>query len=866
MLKAHPMNLNINDPARGGIVIALLIILILGILSLIPTDYNETLNNAFIDLQFKMRGQRYLSDKIVIVYIGSEDIDALNGYPITRDYYGYMIHILNSLGARTIGIDVLFERADPYYKEYDQMLAEFIESAGNICLPVAFAATDRPSERSILRGENISLPHKAFANNAAALGFSNFGNDANMRKVPIVISHDDSMYFSFGFELARLFLDYENVAFLANSILLTDSSDYERRISTDEIGRIRLNHFGDASKVTSIGFVDLMRNYELSKPTIDLRDKLVLVSVTAPGIANLRMTPFTQSLPASFIHATVAENIIQDNYLRDLPVSVQWIAIALIVFSIWFFFRFKKFAMIIISSSSLLAGFAILSMILFIHFHLVLPQAYPMIAFLTSVIIFGIQKAMRRRSETDTMRHLLEEQITLKESQLKEARQQLQEMQDQLKQESDTTDELEQLAEERKQSILQLEKELKDLQSYMMPEEEDDEQISEFTEIVHAKTSSMADVLNLVTKVSKDDIPVLIMGETGTGKEMIARAIHRSSSRANSPFIAVNCGALPETLLESELFGHEKGSFTGAQSRRRGRFELADGGTIFLDEISETSQSFQAKLLRVLQEGSFERLGGEQTTKADVRIIAATNVNLNEEMAKGNFRSDLFYRLNGFPIIIPPLRERMEDIPLLAVHFLRKHNYKMVSAFSGQAMDVLRTYHWSGNVRELENVVRRAAILARSENRDIIREGDLPDELSERKSESAYKPFETQVLESLRSLKFSRSAISQTARALGNRDRGTITEYFRGICFEYLVEEDFDIDKAARAIGATTDEKVVERVKSKINEYLENLRKLDLNEEDITEESITRLASPFKGLPKKYHSYLRRIIEYLAQN
>ena len=181
-------------------------------------------------------------------------------------------------------------------------------------------------------------------------------------------------------------------------------------------------------------------------------------------------------------------------------------------------------------------------------------------------------------------------------------------------------------------------------------------------------------------------------------------------------------------------------------------------------------------------------------------------------------------------------------------------------------MDVLTTYHWSGNVRELENVVRRAAILAQSESRDIIRESDLPGELSEKKSDSAFKPFEVQVLESLRSLKFTRSAITQTARVLGNRDRGTITEHFRGICFEYLVNEEYDIDKAARAIAATAETEIIERVKSKINEYLDNLKKLDLDEEDITEESITKLASPFKGLPKKYHPFLRQILVYLVQS
>ena len=323
----------------------------------------------------------------------------------------------------------------------------------------------------------------------------------------------------------------------------------------------------------------------------------------------------------------------------------------------------------------------------------------------------------------------------------------------------------------------------------------------------------------------------------------------------------MNCGALPETLLESELFGHEKGSFTGATARRRGRFELADKGTLFLDEISETTPAFQARLLRVLQEGRFERLGGEETIKVDVRVIAACNKNLQIEVEKENFRADLFYRLNGFPLTLPPLRERREDIPRLAIHFLQKHGHTAMT-FSDHAMETLKNYHWPGNVRELENLVRRAGILAQSENRAMIQAGDLPRELTEKKSfESSpivYQPLETQIFEMLRALKFSRFAISQTAKALGNRDRGTITEYFRGICFEYFFKADFDLEKAARDIVAAQDDEAVLKVRDKISEYLENLRSgFDGDPQNLI---------GFKGLPKRYHPYLQKILERFEQN
>src|SRR5208282_2516865 len=196
---------------------------------------------------------------------------------------------------------------------------------------------------------------------------------------------------------------------------------------------------------------------------------------------------------------------------------------------------------------------------------------------------------------------------------------------------------------------------------------------------------------------------------------LVARALHERSGRAKSAFIAVNCAALPESVIESELFGHERGSFTGAQEQRRGRFELADGGTLFLDEVGELSQAVQAKLLRVLQEGEFQRVGGSVTLKVDVRVIAATNRDLEKEVAESRFRADLFWRLNVFPLRVPPLRERRSDIVLLADYFAEKHGRrsgKPILRISSPAIDLLMTYHWPGNVRELENCIERAVILS----------------------------------------------------------------------------------------------------------------------------------------------------------
>jgi DNA-binding NtrC family response regulator len=244
-----------------------------------------------------------------------------------------------------------------------------------------------------------------------------------------------------------------------------------------------------------------------------------------------------------------------------------------------------------------------------------------------------------------------------------------------------------------------------------------------------SKSPRMHQVFELISRVAQTTTTVLIEGETGTGKEVVARAIHAASHVRTGPIIAVNCAALPENLLESELFGHEKGSFTSAIGQRRGRFELANGGTIFLDEVGDVPASMQAKLLRVLQERRFERVGGTESIEVDVRVIAATNRSLLRLVKQGTFREDLYYRLNVIKIDLPPLRERTEDVPLLATHFAQKYarQGEPPKQLSPQAMELLLHYRWPGNIRELENAIERASVTSRD---DTIRPENLPPEIT----------------------------------------------------------------------------------------------------------------------------------------
>jgi Nif-specific regulatory protein len=290
------------------------------------------------------------------------------------------------------------------------------------------------------------------------------------------------------------------------------------------------------------------------------------------------------------------------------------------------------------------------------------------------------------------------------------------------------------------------------------------------------KSSVMKEVYEKILMVSGSDVTVLITGESGTGKELIADAIHQNSKRSNGPFVKVNVAALPKSLIESELFGYEKGAFTGADKMKKGRFELAHGGTIFLDEIGDLDISLQVHLLRVIQEKSIERVGSSETIPVDVRIIAATHQNLEEKIKRNEFREDLYYRLNVFPLHSPKLRDRKSDIVLLADYFLETYSAKAektINRLSTDAIDLLVAYHWPGNVRELENCMERAVILC---NEDVIRNYHLPPSLQKFEEKNGYGTLEerTDLFEKeliIDALKISNGNISNAANKLGTTKR-----------------------------------------------------------------------------------------------
>jgi Nif-specific regulatory protein len=297
-------------------------------------------------------------------------------------------------------------------------------------------------------------------------------------------------------------------------------------------------------------------------------------------------------------------------------------------------------------------------------------------------------------------------------------------------------------------------------------------------ENIIGNSSKMREVFKLIEQVSKTQATVLIRGESGVGKELIADAVHYGSNRKKKPFVKVNCSALPESLIESELFGHEKGAFTGADYQKKGRFELAEGGSIFLDEIGDLPLQIQVKILRVLQQKQFERIGGTKTIDCDVRIITATNRNLEKAIETGDFREDLYYRLNVFPIYIPPLRERINDLPLLVDHFIQKCNKKNetdIKRISSSALDMMMIYNWPGNIREMENCIERAGILS---DDGVIRSQHMPPTLQTAQSsgtersgtlDSVLDKVEKQLI--IESLTATKGCVLQSAISLGISNR-----------------------------------------------------------------------------------------------
>lgn len=860
--------------ARLTVAIAGLVTLVFALLLHAPL---ASLEEGVTDVRYAVRGERMADTNIAVVYIDDEAIRVM-GWPVRRNFHALMLRALTDLRVRVVGLELLLEDQRVEYPEYDELLAGVIRTSVPVVLtayldslgvreaqvpagPDTFAALSYPGVAAPpLAGGGMHLPLPAFRDAAAGIGHVNFHGRGHL---PVFAGYGAGVLPAFAIELARVSAGVPRAGVQSDGERVTmRNRDAAVAFRHGSAGEVALQYPGSIRSFTAWRFLDVLRAYDDERsglpagiPVLRLQDKIVLIGVIADGRGVVVDTPVDPRLPSIVVHATALDNAFHDRFLTHVP---SWLVALLSVLlavaaghavlflpSPWDKLSPVVLAVILIAVS--LAVFALWSTVL----PLVMPLIVSAVVTVTGIVV-------RHRVEKGAMDRLTAEKnavtAALRDREARLAVLERELLDYQAARAPDRTQELMEEIRKHKAEIRALSSRADDMEEFTPPGGDDDAAV--FEGIMYRRSGPMRAVVDLVGKIAASDAPVLILGESGTGKELVARAIHRLSPRSTHAFVAVNCGALSESVLESELFGHEKGAFTGAVKDRIGRFELADGGTIFLDEIGEVSEGFQLKLLRVLQEGELERVGGSQTIRVHVRVVAATNKDLRELVRQKRYREDLYYRLNVLTVALPPLRERPDDIPMLIEHFLTKEQDGL--RVSRNVMEALQQHTWPGNVRELESVIRRGAVLCRSESRGLIHMRDLPEDLAEAVRKSV--PVQEQILDMVREAGFSRSAVTDTAAGLGGLNRGTVAEYLRGEFLRTFAEHQFDLEKAVQHIALTADPAVTDRVRRRYREYLGNIAEgIDLSLP--WEEARVRLKSKTKNLPQRYHASLEQIAE-----
>jgi transcriptional regulator with GAF, ATPase, and Fis domain/CHASE2 domain-containing sensor protein len=864
---------------RGAaITIALLVLT-----SLAPQTI-ASIDRAFLSTEFRVRGERAVDSSVVILYFSSDDLSILGDLPLKRSYYALLVNALNELGAGAIGFDIGFTEEDKEHNEYDKLLCSVVKKSGKVIVSGYFRslpgdkAVSTPAipdnlslplhaSEDLLYGNQPEFPFQALLGSAAGFGHTNFDD---YYRIPLLINYGNQVVPSFFLDVLRVYegAPGSGVSFSGNTLAIS-SSPHSIVIPTNKQSKVTINYSGKFRGLPVYPVIQFLKAYDTLKmggsPALqisNIKGKIVLIGIIAEGRSAFIPTPFESQFPSIGIHAIAIHNSVDGSFLSFFPPFAEYLVALFIGICCTLLLQNVKLRSGVLGIASIVLLLLVVSFILFLQMNLFVPLARNLITAFgvtLTLLILRHQQVQNQLHALTTERSSIVNQLEEKEAILAALEKELNE--------TDRTDNGERrmnLVEDVKRFKAQIQH-LKAKAGEEQPAELDAAPSSgtakDFYGIIYHSSGPMAPIIDFVTMIANNDAPVLILGESGTGKELVARGIHQLCSRKEKPFIAVNCGALTETLLESELFGHEKGAFTGAVKDKPGRFELADGGTIFLDEIGETSEAFQVKLLRVIQEGVFDRVGGVETKHVNVRVITATNRDIKKEVEAKVFREDLYYRLNVFTVQLPPLRERTLDLPLIINALITKESLEMKVSIG--ALDVLQKYEWKGNIRELQSVIKRAVIVARADNRSIIHVKDLPAELCARSTVSTN--IEEKIMELLRRKQFSRSAISETAAELGGLNRGTVSEYFRGECFRIFVEHQWDVKRAAEAIAGTSQAEVVEKVEKKLTEFLRNIIE-NVDFSASLEEIKTASKPKYKNLALRYHTYLDAIIDAFFHN
>ncbi len=783
---------------------------------------DENLENVFAFT----RGQIQPDTNIVLIDITSSDIDNLGNWPLKRSYYALLINSLTNYHVKKIGLEVFLSAKFVTQTLYDNLVTKEIENSGRVIL--SSVAGNVYQDKDKFYTDSLSYPSPKLIDEKIPTGhlnyFSNYGVE-----IPLEIHSDHSSVKSFAFRLA--------------------GSRYK---SSD--GIIKLNFVSSWKKFKRFSLIQYFELVNKNSPALQsLRNKIVIIGVSDPQVSSTIQTAFDHDMPDFALQAFALDNLLENRALNNNFIFLTRGFFTLVLLAFLFIlwkkpgsnsFRLYLFTFIL----SLLLAF-----IIFSYLHIELAYSY----FLVPFTLFALTDFVFSLSEKEVqLKGILDEAVLLKNL-LNKKEIELERLQKELDLSGDeSSSSIVEKIKSLKNDIERLKENKSDNVEFEAPASGE---VNEFYDIVY-KSKAMSKVIDIIKKAAPEDAGVLILGESGTGKELAAKAIHQLSKRNKNNFVAVNCGALSDTLLESELFGHIKGAFTGAVADKIGRFEAANNGTIFLDEIAETTENFQVKLLRVIQTGDFEKVGSSKTEHANVRIVAATNRPVENLVKEKKFREDLFYRLNIIKIELPPLRDRKEDVLILAEYFLKKENSNI--KLSEAASEAMLKYEWKGNVRELEAVVKRSVIFAKSAQRNLIQLADLPEEIVR---DSKFN-FEDMVVESLRSKKFSRSAISETAKELGGVSRTVISENFRGYSLKTFVERDFDFEETVKIISDSEEPEVNERVGNKLKIFLSNIEN-DLKDESSIDFEVIKnnFNSKYKNLPHKFHYYLDEVIRRVLE-
>jgi DNA-binding NtrC family response regulator/CHASE2 domain-containing sensor protein len=766
---------------------------------------------------------------INIVYFDEKDIETLGGWPLSRNVYAFLAEKLNSFNVKSIGFYVYWAERTIHQDEDDLLLLSVLEKYNNIIGSFYFKNLNDYSENEIpvnplqynLKNipndiplvSNIQSPDSLFLKGNVKFGFINLPMTSNglIEQAFLYAKCGQSVYPSFNMLLANT---YQNPQIDPN------------------ITKIQINYKVNIDHLPQLSVREIIH----SKPSKELREKLnnsiVILGVISSQLGFSKPTPIEKDMPVIGIHAQIIDNILSGDYLKMFPHFLHPFIFLFVTLSIQCINIRRRIPLLLF----LALICCIITPILW-NFTIIF-QLYAYLITIGFFIITLIGNSFYKQKseflkETEK-RHELETEFQEKVSNASKLEQEYVMLRQKYMDEIDKIRiELSNIHEEKAKKIK-----------------------NEYQDIVFTQDSPMVKILAEISRIAETDAPVLIRGESGTGKELIADAIHTKSKRSKEPFITINCGAIPESLFESELFGHVKGAFTGANKSKIGFFEAAHGGTIFLDEISEMSPGMQAKLLRTLQYGTFFRVGATKEIKVDVRILAASNQILEQLIEKRLFRQDLFYRLNVLSVHIPPLRERIVDIPKLLYFFIDRQNIKITT----NAMSVLTSYHWPGNIRELQNIATRISLS--DEATAVTAEWIQNHLLITNKIKTA---LEDDILEMFRELNFRNDANVTIAKRLGNLHRSTITEYLRGMTFQFFYDEKYNLTKAKRKFNPIPDKEIDKRLHNKMKRYLNNLS--DKIEHNLPWEiNLSEIQKHIRKIPKRYHPAVLNIAKAYLQN